>query len=278
VPILGVSGFRKLAYTEWGEGGQGRRTLICVHGLTRVGRDFDVLAEKLSDRYRVICPDVAGRGQSDWLPDPNLYDIPVYMADLAALIARLDVTEVDWLGTSMGGLIGLAMAVQPKSPIKRLILNDVGAKLSGNALARIASYIGHRPLFPNIDSAEAHFRQVHAPFGALTDAQWRRLTETSLRAVPGGFEFHYDPKIAERFKSAPVTDVDLWPIWQAVTCPVLAIRGAQSDLLDGATLAEMKASKPGLCHTYEVPGCGHAPALMDEATIEVIRGWLDSTG
>ncbi|MBF0267113.1 MAG: alpha/beta hydrolase [Alphaproteobacteria bacterium] len=275
LPVLGTQGFRKMAYTEWGEGAPGKRTLICVHGLTRNGRDFDVLAEALSDRFRVICPDVAGRGQSDWLADASLYDFPLYLSDLAALIARLDVEEVDWLGTSMGGLIGLFMAVQANTPIRRLILNDVGPKLEGSALARIASYVGYRPLFADVASAEAHFRQVHAPFGSLTDQQWRHLAESSLRPVPGGFEFHYDPKIAARFKDAPAGDVDLWPVWQMVTCPVLAIRGEASDLLDAQTLERMKASKPdGRCQIHEIPGCGHAPALMDAAQIGLIRDWL----
>jgi pimeloyl-ACP methyl ester carboxylesterase len=276
VQVLGPQGFRKLAYTEWGEAGPDRRTLVCVHGLTRVGRDFDVLAQALSERYRVICPDVAGRGRSDWLADGNLYDFPLYLSDLTVLLARLDVEEVDWLGTSMGGLIGMFMAVQPVTPIRRLILNDVGPKLAGTALARIASYVGYRPLFPDIAAAEAHFRQVHAPFGALTDAQWRHLAETSLRSVPGGFEFHYDPKIAERFKAAPADDVDLWPVWQMIACPVLAIRGQQSDLLDAETLRRMAASKPdGRCRIHEVPGCGHAPALMDDQQISLIRDWLE---
>ncbi|MDK9720285.1 MAG: alpha/beta hydrolase [Rhodospirillales bacterium] len=278
VPVLGGGGFRKLAYTEWGEAGAGKRTLICVHGLTRVGRDFDYLAEALSDRFRVICPDVAGRGQSDWLADAQLYDLPLYMADMASLIARLDVEEVDWLGTSMGGLVGLLLAAQPMTPIKRLILNDVGAVLSGSALARIAGYVGSRPLFPDIETAEAHFRKVHAPFGALSDIQWRRLAETSLRPAPGGFEFHYDPKIALRFKAAPAADVDLWPVWHMVTCPVLAIRGQVSDLLSAETLAQMAASKPGLCRTAEIPGCGHAPSLMDQDQIGLIRDWLLAEG
>ncbi|MBF0168383.1 MAG: alpha/beta hydrolase [Alphaproteobacteria bacterium] len=277
VPVLGVGGFRKLAYTEWGQAGQGRRTLICVHGLTRTGRDFDLLAEALSQNWRVICPDIAGRGKSDWLADASLYDFPLYLSDMAALIARLDVDEVDWLGTSMGGLIGLFLAAQPHTPIRRLVLNDVGPKLAGQALARIASYVGYRPLFPDIDAAEAHFRQVHAPFGALTDAQWRHLAKTSLRSVPGGFEFHYDPKIAQRFAETAPGDVDLWPFWMAVSCPVLAIRGASSDLLDSETLKAMVDSKPGLCTPLEIPGCGHAPALMNETDIGAIRDWLSRT-
>jgi len=222
----------------------------------------------------VICPDVAGRGKSDWLPEAALYDFPLYMADMAALIARLDVDQVDWLGTSMGGLIGLFLAAQPGSPIHRLVLNDVGPKLASGALARISAYVGYRPVFQDIAAGEAHFRQVHAPFGQLTDAQWRHLAETSLRQVAGGYEFHYDPKIGQRFAQAPEKDVNLWPFWQMVTCPVLAIRGAQSDLLEAETLRAMAESKPGLCQTLEIPGCGHAPALMSPDRIEPIRNWL----
>lgn len=274
LPVLGVGGFRKVAYTEWGEGGAGRRTVVCVHGLTRSCRDFDVLAQALSSQYRVICPDIAGRGKSDWLADAKLYDYATYLADMAALIARLDVEEVDWIGTSMGGLIGMFLAATRHAPIRSLVMNDVGAKLGGTALSRIASYVGHRPVFPDIEAAEAHFRQVHAPFGALTDEQWRHLTETSLRSAPGGYQFHYDPLIAEGFKNLPQGDVDLWPAWNGVSCPVLVIRGAQSDLLDAETLAAMQNGRPDSCQAVEIPGCGHAPALMDAQHIKLIQDWL----
>lgn len=274
LPVLGTNGFRKLAYTEWGTAGNGRRTLVCVHGLTRNGRDFDSLAEALSDRFRVICPDIAGRGKSGWLADAAQYDIPLYLSDMAALIARLDVDEVDWLGTSMGGLIGLFLAAQPGTPIKRLILNDVGPKLSKIGLGRVAGYITQRPLFPDLAAAEGYFRQIHAAFGRLTDAQWRHLTETSVKPETGGYVFHFDPRIAERFAPAPAQDVLLWPFWQAVQCPVLAIRGESSDLLDRETHLAMAESKPGLCTLHEVAGCGHAPALMDREQIKTVRDWL----
>jgi pimeloyl-ACP methyl ester carboxylesterase len=272
---LSASGFHRLAYCEWGAP-DAPRTLICVHGLTRNGRDFDSLAATLAQQgYRVACPDVVGRGTSDWLADPAGYGYPQMLADAAALVARLGVGQLDWVGTSMGGLTGMMLAAQPKTPIARLVINDVGPFIPKAALARIAGYLGQNPVFPDLAEAEAYIRRVHAPFGALSDAQWRHLTEHSLRPAAGeggGLRLRYDPAIAQAFAGEP-EDVDLWSLWDAITIPVLLLRGAQSDLLPSETATEMTRRGPR-AELVEIPGCGHAPALMDPAQIAIIADWL----
>jgi pimeloyl-ACP methyl ester carboxylesterase len=274
---LGLSkdGFHRLAYGEWGPPRAGHAAL-CVHGLTRNGRDFDELAAALAERgLKVACPDVVGRGRSDWLTDPAGYGYPQYLADMNALIARLDVPRADWIGTSMGGLIGMMMAAQPNTPLRRLVVNDVGPFIPVAALRRIGDYVGRTPSFPGLDAAEAYFREIHAPFGALTDTQWRRLTEHSV--VPDGAHYRlaYDPAIARPFQDAELKDVDLWPVWEAIEIPVLVLRGADSDLLLAETAAEM-AARGRRAEVVEIPGCGHAPALMDERQIALVRDWLST--
>jgi pimeloyl-ACP methyl ester carboxylesterase len=270
---LGPHGFHRVAYTEWGDPSN-RRILVCVHGLTRQGRDFDALATALGGTYRVACPDVAGRGRSDWLLHREDYGYPLYLADMASLIARLGVDEVDWVGTSMGGLIGLMLAAQPNSPIRRLVLNDVGPFVPKAALARLAAYVGADPRFASLAEAEAYLRRVHAPFGPLDDAQWRHMAEHSVRRGPGGgFALHYDPAIAEPFLRDDLQDVDLWPLWNAVRCPVLVVRGSESDLLLPETAQRMLTEGPE-AELVEIPGVGHAPALMSDEQIGYVRQWL----
>ena len=273
--FLGLSarGFHRVCYTEWGAIGA-PRTVVCVHGLTRNGRDFDRLATVLSQRWRVICPDVVGRGRSDWLADPAGYGYPQYLADMTALIARLDVAGVEWVGTSMGGLIGMMLAAQPNSPIRRLVLNDVGPLIPKAAVERIATYVGLDPRFESIGELEAYLRKVHAPFGPLTDADWRHLSLQGYRRFEDGrFGLAYDPAIGHAFKNAKLADVDLWPIWDAVTCPVLVLRGASSDLLLAETAAEMTRRGPKAT-VVEIADVGHAPALMSTEQIAVLRDWL----
>ena len=273
VACPGRDGFHRMAYTAWGDG-EAASNLLCVHGLTRNGRDFDALAAELSKSRRVVCPDVVGRGGSDWLPDPGQYQTPQYVADMAVLIARMDVRWVDWIGTSMGGLIGMALAAMPKSPVRRLVLNDVGPFVPKAALRRIAGYCGKAPPFDDLDAAEAYLRDVHAPFGKLTDDQWRHLAAHGVREADGGLALAYDPGIAQPL-AAPdaLADIDLWPVWDAIRCPVLVLRGESSDLLSEATAAEMAARGPQAT-VVEIAGCGHAPALMDEEQIAVIEDWL----
>jgi pimeloyl-ACP methyl ester carboxylesterase len=274
VQCASPKGLHRIAYREWGDA-RNPSVLVCVHGITRCARDFDALAAVLSDRYRVICPDMAGRGDSDWLPDPMLYAIPQYVADMVTLIARLDVEQVHWVGTSMGGLIGMSLAVQPETPITRLVVNDVGPVVGKAAIDRIASYIGMAPAFPDFAAAEKYVRSVIATFGPHSEAEWRFLAEVVLRRNPdGSLRMHYDPKIAEPFRAAlPEKDLELWPLWDAIRCPVLVLRGAQSDLLLPAHCEQMKQRGPK-AKVIEIAGVGHAPTLMHEDQIELVRDFL----
>lgn len=274
VQCLGPSGLHRMAYTEWGDH-YNPRVLICVHGLTRNGRDFDALAEAMSRHYRVICPDVVGRGQSSRLRDPAAYAVPQYVADMVTLIARLGVERVDWVGTSMGGLIGMALAALEGAPINRLVLNDVGPVITVEALQRIATYVGTDPTWNTFEEALAYVKAVSAPFGALSEAQWWQLTESSVaRRADGRWGFLYDPQIAAPFKASFVEqDIDLWPMYERIACPTLAIRGAESDLLTAAAWQQMGERGPR-ARLAEIPGVGHAPMFLDEAQISVVRDFL----
>jgi pimeloyl-ACP methyl ester carboxylesterase len=267
-------GLHRIAYLEWGDP-KSEHVLVCVHGLTRCARDFDTLAAALSDRYRVVCPDVAGRGDSEWLADPMLYQLPQYVGDMVTLIARLDVEGVHWLGTSMGGLIGMALAAQPGTPVQKLVINDAGPVVSKVSLERIATYVGMAPVFPDIATAEKYIRAVSATFGPHTDAQWRFLTEVVVRKnADGSLRLHYDPKLAEPFRaSMPEKDMELWPLWDVIRCPTLVLRGAQSDLLTKETCAQMVQRGPK-AQVVEIPGVGHAPTLMHDDQIRIVRDFL----
>lgn len=268
------SGLHRMAYAEWGER-DNPRVLVCVHGLSRNGRDFDLLARAMAPDYRVICPDVVGRGRSDWLRDPAGYGVPQYVADLVVLIARLDVDAVAWLGTSMGGLIGMALASLDAAPIARLVLNDVGPVLAAESLKRIGEYLGRAPKFASFAEAEQYIRLVSAPFGPLSDAHWRALTESSLRqAADGTLEMRYDPAIAQSFQRAAASGaIDLWPIYERIRCPTLLTRGENSDLLSRET-AQAMAQRGPRPRLVEMPGVGHAPMFMDDAQIAVVRDFL----
>ena len=263
--VLGGA-FHVMRHVEWGD--PAAPPVLCVHGLTRTGRDFDALAAGLP-AYRVICPDLPGRGRSDWLPSAVQYQPASYVVALAALLAGLG--PVRWVGTSLGGICGMIIAAMPGQPITRLVLNDIGPHIPRPALARIRDYIGDIPVFADLAALERHLRRVHAPFGRLTDAQWAHLAATSSRAVPGGVSLHYDPAIAEPIVATEPADIDLSAVWAAITAPVLALRGRDSDLLLPETLAAMAASGAQI-HT--VPDAGHAPALMDAPTIAVIADFL----
>ena len=277
---LSPAGFHRIAYTAFqpgpGSGGRSGPPVICAHGLTRNGRDFDLLAERLARSRQVACPDVVGRGRSDWLADPGLYGYPQYLSDMTALIARLDTPAVDWVGTSMGGLIGMMLAAQTASPIRRLVLNDVGPFVPAAALRRIADYLGADPTFLAEDALEIYLRHIHAPFGPLTDAQWRHLAQHSARRRDDGMiALAYDPGIAAVFTMGEIADVDLWPLWEAVGCPVLVLRGERSDLLTADVAAAMVERGQDVT-LVEIAGCGHAPALMDDAQIDIVTDWLDA--
>jgi pimeloyl-ACP methyl ester carboxylesterase len=265
-------GLHRIAYLEWGDP-RNRDVLLCVHGLTRTGRDFDELARALCGQWRLVCPDLAGRGDSDRLADPQLYAVPQYVADMVTLIARLDVEGVNWLGTSLGGLIGMALAALPGSPVKRLVLNDAGAVITRASLERIASYVGKAPVFPSVEKAEEYIRAISAPFGAHSDAQWRFLTETWLRKNEDGtWRAHYDPRIAEP-RMVPDKDLELWQLYDAVRCPTLLLRGELSDLLSRETAREMTRRGPK-AKVAEIRGVGHAPTLLHADQIAIVRDFL----
>jgi pimeloyl-ACP methyl ester carboxylesterase len=274
VQCASAKGLHRIAYLEWGDP-RNRDVLICVHGLTRSSRDFDDLARALDGQFRVVCPDIAGRGDSDRLADPMLYVVPQYVADMVTLIARLDVETVSWVGTSMGGLVGMALAAQTGTPVKRLVLNDVGPVLARASLERIATYVGLAPAFPSIEKAEEYLRAILATFGPHSDAQWRFLTETSVRKAPdGGYRAHYDPRIAEPFRAAmPEKDMELWPVYDAIRCPTLVLRGELSDLLSRDTMAQMARRGPK-AQVAEIKGVGHAPTLMHADQIALVRNFL----
>jgi len=276
VLCAGPNELHQVAYTEWGDP-QNPEVVVCVHGLSRNGRDFDHLAQALAGRYRVVCPDIAGRGQSDWLENKADYAISTYVADMVTLIARLDVESVHWVGTSMGGVIGMTLAAQARSPIRSLVLNDVGPFISGSTLASLRDYLGKAPRFASVDAAEAYTRKVCGDaLGQLSDAHWRHLTEHAIRQTAAGdWEMCYDPGIAEAFKVPFLSwfNVDLWATYDAVRCPTLVLRGAESDVLAQDTYAEMAGRGPHAT-LVEVPGVGHAPMLLNDAEIAVVRDFL----
>jgi len=266
-----------MRYLEWGAA-DNPRVLVCVHGLTRVGDDFAHLAENLSDCYRVVCPDVVGRGRSDWLKDPTLYGLPQYAFDLTALIARLNADQVDLLGTSMGGLIGMSLAGQPNAPIGRLILNDIGPRLELDALVRIGEYVGEPKRFADFDQAVDYVRSISTGFGLKTAQQWRELTEPAMRRDGSGWVFRYDPGIALSVKnptaaSNAAAEAKLWELYDAVRGPVLLLRGADSDLLSRAAAVEMTQRGPR-AELVEIAGVGHAPMFFDADQIAIVRRFL----
>ena len=269
------TGLHRMAYREWGDP-RNDRVLVCVHGLLRVSNDFDPLARALLDRYRVVCPDVVGRGASGRLRDPKGYHLPTYVADMVTLLARLDARTVHWFGTSMGALIGLLLASLPDAPIERMILNDAGPVLDAAALARIGTYVGEIQRFPTIEDAEAYIRRISAPFGPHTDAEWRFLTETVMKRDGDAWIRNHDPAIAVPFKAVdPATQAaaTLWSFYDAIRCPVLSVRGEHSDLLTAATQAEMATRGPQ-AEIVTIPGVGHAATFMHDDQIAIARHFL----
>ncbi|MTJ82410.1 MAG: alpha/beta hydrolase [Telmatospirillum sp.] len=272
---LGSSGFHQVAYTEWGDPAN-PRVLVCVHGLCRNGRDFDFLAEALAGGWRVVCPDMPGRGDSDWLDDKAAYSLSTYLSDCAALIARLDVDEIVWLGTSMGGIIGMNLAAMPGNPVKGLIVNDVGPVVPAAGLRRIVGLLSGDPRFADAEEAEEYFHKAMARFGVKRPEEWRHVVETGTRPDgEGHLRLHYDPGILSAYyESEPVGDISFWRIWDSITCPTLILRGEQSDVLLAETARQMLTRGP-TSDLAEVAGCGHAPALFEKDQISLIAAWLD---
>lgn len=279
----------RVGYWEWNQTGQvdHPHVIVCVHGLTRQGRDFDVLAQALSHHARVICPDIAGRGQSDWLADPMAYGVPQYTFDMLVLLtqvhAQYPIAQLDWVGTSMGGLIGMAVAGTPDLalpvPIRRLLLNDVGPRLEWSALQRIGTYVGQSPRFASVEEGAAWLRVQSADFGPHTDAQWLALSEPMLRPGPeGGFVLHYDPKIAVPMQGMTQEQVVqgealLWNLYDAITAQTLVLRGAKSDLLTAQTVQEMAQRGPK-AHSATLEGVGHAPTLVQPEQVALVKEFL----
>ena len=270
---LGPSGFHNIAYREW-PGPVAAPTLICVHGLTRNGRDFDVVARALSAHYRVVCPDMAGRGLSDNLPDSAQYNYGLYLADLAALIARLDVERLDWLGTSMGGVLGMMMAATPGAPIRRLVINDIGAVVAKAGLERIAGYVGLDPKFDTLDALADAMAANFVGSDKLTRAAILGLAEGAARRLPDGrYGLAYDPHIGDAFKAATPQAVDLWGVWERIACPTLVLRGGVSDILPAEVAAAMTRRGPK-AKLVEFAGVGHAPWLASPDQIAAVGDFL----
>jgi pimeloyl-ACP methyl ester carboxylesterase len=273
IQVDGPDGNYGLSYADWGAQ-KAARTVVCVHGLTRNGRDFDHLAAVLQDDARVICPDMVGRGASDPLGNPEHYALPTYVAHMLQLLAKLELTTIDWVGTSMGGLIGMGVAASNLIPLRRLVLNDIGPFIPKAALGRINTYLGMDLRFATLDQLETHLRDIHAGFGPLSDTEWRHLAEHSARRrADGSFGLNYDQRLGAPMKRGPIEDIDLWPVWDEIKSPVLVLRGAESDLLLPETAAEMARRGPG-AEVVEIDGTGHAPALMAKDQIEIVREWL----
>lgn len=276
------AGLHRMAYKEWGDPAN-PRVLVCVHGVTRVSDDFDQLARALCDEYRVVCPDVAGRGRSEHLRDPSHYTLPQYVADMVTLIARVtansDEEGVHWVGTSMGGLIGMVLASLKGTPIRKMVLNDIGPVLDPVAMARIGEYIGQDLRFASFEQGAAYVREVSASFGPHSDEQWHKLASDVLRQQgDGAWVRHYDLGLAVPFQAitpeiAKASEAALWAAYDAIECPTLLLRGELSDLLSRETAAQMAARGPHP-NVVEIPGVGHAPTLMHDAQIAIVRDFL----
>ncbi|MGC8506976.1 MAG: alpha/beta fold hydrolase [Thiomonas sp.] len=277
VQCLHPGGLHRLAYWEWGDP-DCDDVVVCVHGLTRQGRDFDVLAQALQAGRRVVCPDLPGRGESDWLDNPALYQVPQYMADLVTLLARLRARRLAWVGTSLGGLIGIGLAGLRHSPIERLVLNDVGPALDPRGLMRIASYVGRKMHFDTPEQAAASLREISEGFGPHTAEQWMALTRPMLRPEAQGWRLHYDPALSQPFTASTAQaiaagEVALWQAFDQITAPTLVLRGADSDILNRQT-AQAMAQRGPKARVVELPCVGHAPTLVQDDQVRIVRDFL----
>ena len=277
VQCLGTRGLHRMAYWEWGDPANDR-VLVCVHGVSRQGRDFDVLARAMKGEFRVVCPDVVGRGESDRLADPMGYALPNYVADMVTLLARLNAKSVAWVGTSMGGLIGMGLAAQPGSPIGRLVVNDIGPAIDAAGLVRIGGYLGQPLTWATEDEAADYLLTISQGFGPHSREQWLQLTRPMLRRDGERLRLHYDPAIAVPMRAftaemAAAGQAALWAAFDMIRCPLLLRRGADSDLLSRATAEEMtrRGPQPRL---REFAGVGHAPTLVAPGQVAVVREFL----
>jgi pimeloyl-ACP methyl ester carboxylesterase len=277
VQCLNGRGLHRMSYWEWGDTAN-PAVLVCLHGLTRQGRDFDALARTMVDRYRVVCPDVVGRGRSDWLKDPMGYGLPLYVADMVSLLARLNAQTVHCLGTSMGGLIAMGLAALDGTPVTKLVLNDIGPRVDPAGLARIGGYVGQIRRWNTLDEAADAIWAISTGFGPHTREQWLALTEPQLKTDGDALVPRSDPDIAVPFKAitpdmAAAGEVALWHTFDRVRCPTLLLRGAESDLLARATAQEMgtRGPRPKL---VEFSGVGHAPMLVQPEQVQAVREFM----
>jgi pimeloyl-ACP methyl ester carboxylesterase len=279
VQCLDGHGLHRMAYWEWGDP-HNPKVLLCVHGLTRQGRDFDALARALAGSYRVACPDVVGRGRSDWLANPMEYQLSTYVADMVTLLARLRAETVDWLGTSMGGLIGILFSALSGSPIRSLVINDIGPTLQAQGLGRIGTYVSQAVRFATVEEAADYLSSIAQGFGRHTREQWLALTRPMLKPAEdgAGFVLHYDPRIAVALKAitptmAAANEATLWQRYDAVRARTLLIRGDESDLLSRETAQAMTQRGPRAI-LRSVPGVGHAPTFVHDDQIAIVREFL----
>ncbi len=278
VQCLDNRGLHRMAYWEWGDAAN-PRVVVCAHGLTRQGRDFDTLAGALCNDVRVVCPDVVGRGRSDWLADPMTYAVPQYVADMVTLLARLDAQSVDWVGTSMGGLIGLGVAALKGSPLRRFVINDVGPTIEPGGIARIGGYVGRAAQWSSLDEAADALWEISQGFGPHTRAQWLALTEPQLQHEGGVFKPRSDPSIALPFKAvtpqmAQAGEALLWQAWDcARRCRRCCCAAAESDLLSAATAQAMTQRGPR-AKLIQFDGVGHAPMLVQPEQVAAVRDFL----
>jgi pimeloyl-ACP methyl ester carboxylesterase len=275
----GASGTHKIAFYEWGS--PYAPAIFCAHGLTRNGRDFDYLARQLAAHYRVIAVDVAGRGNSSPLSNLRWYENSTYMQDILALAERMNLPKFDWIGTSMGGIIGMMIASLMPGKITRMVLNDIGALIPAEGLMRIGDYVGKRDSFPSLYEADSYLRKIMQPFGITQPEHWDHMLQHSLvHHEDGSITFSYDPAIGDAFRLAAsemekIEDISLWMLWESITCPTLIIRGEKSDILSRETATRMCAEHKKAT-LVEFAGIGHAPTLMDDQQINAILQWLQA--
>lgn len=266
-------GKHRIVYQDWGDENN-PKVLICVHGLTRNSRDFDYLAHELSSEYRVIAPDIVGRGQSDWLTDSSMYTMEQYASDMVSLITSLKLKEVDWLGTSLGGLIGMTLASQPNTPIKRLILNDIGPVIKKEAIAYLATALSETPHFQSLDDLRGFLKEAYVTMGHMDPHHWEHMVTYDHRITSEGkITRNFDPKITRWVTSMTNSDVAMWELFESIQCPILIIHGQESVILTSEICQEMLKRNPH-ASLITLPGVGHTPSLMPKAQIQVVEDWL----
>jgi len=273
---LGLSneGFHRLYYREWGES-DNPNTIICVHGLTRISHDFDELAQVLSKHYRVICPDIAGRGNSDWFGSKEHYNITQYCADINALIAHIHADKVHFIGTSMGGLIGMLLAGMAHTPIQSFLLNDVGPFIKRGELQTMGEYVGRAPVFSSREELYEYYSTIyHGSCALLNKKQIHQMARYSTFKTNGGYRLHYDPKIGDAFrKNYTFFNFELWKYWEEIECPVMVLRGSESTFLTPDIADKMADSHEDMT-LVEIPGAGHTPLLKTSAEIKIVQKFL----